>query len=654
MSPRVGDLVAERATNTFVGRAFELRILLDALKADGPSVIHVHGIAGVGKSSLLGAFVHRAREQGAAVVQFDCRSLEPTERRFLDHLATELGQPSGSVEEAAEAVGALGERVIVALDSYELFRLLDTWLRQAFVPVLDRHVRVILVGREPPVAGWLATPGWEGMFRGLTLGPLDEVDALSLLEGAGVGAEEGQRLNRAVHGHPLALRLAASAALQRDSLDLQEVAIQSVVQELARLYLSDVRDVRTRRALEAASVVRRMTLPLLESMLPEAPAQEVFARLRRLPFAEVGSDGLRLHEAVQQAISTELRSVAPDLYRGYRRAAWRHLRTELRTGGSPDLWRYTADMLYLLENPLVREGFFPSGAQEFVVEPARPADGTALMSIVARYDGPEGQRLIRGYWDRAIDAFHVVRRRDERIVGFYLMLDNLALDRAPMEADPVGARWLDHLRRDPLTRGQRAVFVRRWLSEEHGEGLSAVQASCWLDSKRTVMALRPSLRRCYLAMRDLDPYLPFVTKLEFRELPEATATVDGAVFRTALLDWGPTSVDGWLARLVADELGIIEDDGRILDVAARELVVDGRRASLTKLEFGVMRTLCEHEGKVVSRARLIEDVWGYDFVGESNVVDVIVRGLRQKLGPCASTIETVRGAGYRFKRALSS
>jgi DNA-binding response OmpR family regulator len=102
---------------------------------------------------------------------------------------------------------------------------------------------------------------------------------------------------------------------------------------------------------------------------------------------------------------------------------------------------------------------------------------------------------------------------------------------------------------------------------------------------------------------------------------------------------------------VADELGVKDEDGRVLDVAARELVIDDHRVGLTKLEFGVMRSLCEHEGKVVTRAQLIEDVWGYDFAGESNVVDVIVRGLRVKLGKRASTLETVRGAGYRFRGA---
>jgi DNA-binding response OmpR family regulator len=107
-------------------------------------------------------------------------------------------------------------------------------------------------------------------------------------------------------------------------------------------------------------------------------------------------------------------------------------------------------------------------------------------------------------------------------------------------------------------------------------------------------------------------------------------------------------VDGWLARLVASELGI-EDDS-LLDTPARELVLNGRRVSLTKLEFGVMEYLQMHAGKAVSRISLLENVWQQRFDGGSNVVDVVVRSLRKKLGDRASVIETVQGVGYRLRR----
>jgi two-component system phosphate regulon response regulator PhoB len=113
-------------------------------------------------------------------------------------------------------------------------------------------------------------------------------------------------------------------------------------------------------------------------------------------------------------------------------------------------------------------------------------------------------------------------------------------------------------------------------------------------------------------------------------------------------DFGPGSIDGWVTGLVAKELGL--DAGGVLDATSHEMVIDGRRKHLTPLEFEFVRYLVSHEGAAVSRANLMEAVWGYEFAGESNVVDTLVAGLRRKLRHDAAMIETVWGVGYRFKQ----
>jgi DNA-binding response OmpR family regulator len=113
---------------------------------------------------------------------------------------------------------------------------------------------------------------------------------------------------------------------------------------------------------------------------------------------------------------------------------------------------------------------------------------------------------------------------------------------------------------------------------------------------------------------------------------------------------GPGSVDSWLAGLVGHE--IAAGDARaskLLDVEARELVLASGRIVLTSLEFGVMRYLLERPGKAVSRYDLMEAIWGYKSASASNVVDVVIRSLRKKLGPQARAVETVRGTGYRYR-----
>lgn len=70
---------------------------------------------------------------------------------------------------------------------------------------------------------------------------------------------------------------------------------------------------------------------------------------------------------------------------------------------------------------------------------------------------------------------------------------------------------------------------------------------------------------------------------------------------------------------------------------------------LTLKEFELLRCLMEHRGQVLTRDNLLQAVWGYNFEGETRTVDVHIGTLRQKLGPHAQFVETVRGVGYRIR-----
>jgi DNA-binding response OmpR family regulator len=118
------------------------------------------------------------------------------------------------------------------------------------------------------------------------------------------------------------------------------------------------------------------------------------------------------------------------------------------------------------------------------------------------------------------------------------------------------------------------------------------------------------------------------------------------VLRPNVCDLGPDSVSGWLSSLAARDLPVATT---ALDEDARELVLDGRRVALSKLECDVLRYLREREDRPVAREALLRDVWGYEWSGGSNVVEVAVSGLRRKLGARAGALETVRGVGYRLR-----
>ncbi len=86
-----------------------------------------------------------------------------------------------------------------------------------------------------------------------------------------------------------------------------------------------------------------------------------------------------------------------------------------------------------------------------------------------------------------------------------------------------------------------------------------------------------------------------------------------------------------------------------LDPSTRRVLVGDRQVDVSGREFALLDTLLRHAGQVLTREQLLSQVWGYDFEPGSNVVDVYIRYLRQKVG--AERIETVRGVGYRLRES---
>ena len=105
------------------------------------------------------------------------------------------------------------------------------------------------------------------------------------------------------------------------------------------------------------------------------------------------------------------------------------------------------------------------------------------------------------------------------------------------------------------------------------------------------------------------------------------------------------SANGSISREDAFEIGEIR-----LDPKKHEVTVHGEVVNLTLKEYELLKRLMKNSNIVLTRDQLLEDIWGYDFDGETRTVDVHVRTLRQKLGDAGEQIETVRGVGYRMSR----
>jgi DNA-binding response OmpR family regulator len=645
-TPRIADRLRAQRRSDLVGRQGELTCLLAAVREDGPIVSFVLGIGGLGKTTLLEALGEQLDLETIPWRRLDCGAIEPTAAGLLDALGDSLGRPLPTVAAAAEALAAIGPRMVLAFDQYENFRLLDGWFRQELVPALPASVRVLLLARDAAVQAWTDAPGWDGLVQALHLPPLSDPEARQILQRHQLDPLAVERLLRLAQGHPLALLLGARAASGLNGAGEPET--RPIIDVLAPLFLQDVADPAVRRLLEAACLIRRATRSMLAAMLPDAANEDRFEALRQLPFTEAALDGLAVHDTVRTAIAGSLRALDPSRYQELRARAWGCLRQELASASKRHLWRYTADLLYLVDRPELREALFPRDMPVYSVEVARADDGPAILDIVLRHDPGDVPPLTR-WWQALPRNFRVVRDARGQVAAFSVMCLAQQVSEDLRQSDLIVDRWCAHLREpnNDLTPDTPILFSRRILVGDAGEDPSPLRSACWLDAKRVYFE-NLQARRIYLTTRQPEQVL-LLAPMGF-QLPAALAhqRPSGDRLHTLLLEFGPNGVLGWMAGLVDTQFAApVVSPACVLDQAARALSVDGRRVHLTRLEYGVMSYLLAREDRVVSRDDLLRDVWGQSF-GGSNVVDAVMKSLRKKLGQYGSSIATVTGHGYRF------
>lgn len=106
-----------------------------------------------------------------------------------------------------------------------------------------------------------------------------------------------------------------------------------------------------------------------------------------------------------------------------------------------------------------------------------------------------------------------------------------------------------------------------------------------------------------------------------------------------------------LRRVDKDTVEQYQDDSLSIDFADMRVACNQLDVKLTRKEFALLEHLVKNSGRVSTRQKLLDNVWGYSYFGDTRTLDVHIRRLRQKLGDCGGCIETVVGIGYRFTKS---
>lgn len=157
-------------------------------------------------------------------------------------------------------------------------------------------------------------------------------------------------------------------------------------------------------------------------------------------------------------------------------------------------------------------------------------------------------------------------------------------------------------------------------------------------------------------LREAGVSLPIVLLMESDRLEDRVAVLESGADDYLLLPYTPKSFLQMLQLYLkppAEQGEVLRFDDLSLDLVTRRAERNGRIIDLTMKEYELLKFLMEHPREVLSREQILENVWGYDFLGESNVVEVYVRYLRLKIEPDGEKrlIHTVRGVGYVLREA---
>src|ERR1700722_12433175 len=236
----LGDKLERRAVEALAGRSAEVERLEVFALGEEPLVIHIQGIPGIGKTHLLNAVAASIGRKGVRVVKIDARWCEPSAAGLCRAISKEIGAAeSEDPAIVATSLSDRAQRTLLVLDSYESFRLLDSWLRQVFLPSLGESVRTILSSREPPRPAWRIAPAWRGLFDSMLLETFPSEVALEYLTSEGVPEASARELNRMAHGHPFALCLGLALHRAGGQVLGSAATHHQVLEHMAALFLED-------------------------------------------------------------------------------------------------------------------------------------------------------------------------------------------------------------------------------------------------------------------------------------------------------------------------------------------------------------------------------------------------------------------------------
>lgn len=583
----IATRLADARRARFVGRAAEQALFARALASDEAdfALLWLVGPGGVGKSSLLERFAEMATASGAAPVRVDARHVLATADSFCAAVARELGvDPDADLTRALEA----GPRRVLLIDTAEDLGVLETWLRETFLPALPAGALAVVASRCPPDAAWRSDAGWGELLRVVSMRNLAPDECRAYLTARQVDAAHHDALILSTFGHPLALSLVADLAATSDAVDPALAASDpDLVSALLARFSVAAPDAAHRRALHVAAHVRVTDEALLRHAVDDARSGELYDWLASLSFAVVGREGVHLHDLAAHALDAELRRRDPREYLALHTKVREPCVEAVRDATGPAQLRAASDLSWMHRfSPVMGRVIDWSGARALYADALRDPDRADIVDATRRFEGAAAARAVERWLERSPEAFTVVRASAEVPRGFIAVLTFGAADledASLREIDPRVAAAFDHvLARAPLRPGER-MCVEWWLDYETHMAPGALVSQLSIRDIRTWLGGAGVAWSVYALAAHLDVWEPMMGYLAHER--GADVALGDASYRLFSHDWraqGPRAFLAMMAEreILGAEAGPAPPAERPLVVLSQEAFVDAVRAAL--------------------------------------------------------------------------
>jgi hypothetical protein len=542
MGSEVGKTLGARLRSTrersFVGRTTERTLFQAALEGgdDAFSVLYLHGLGGVGKTTLVRQLSDDAREAGRVVVHVDARMINPT--------------PPAFEEEASAAVETDG--VVLVIDTFEQCQALEGWLRTRFLPRLPFNALVVIASRLPPDPRWRTDPDWNTALRVITMRDLTDSDARTLMAARGVPAQLYPDLLAFAGGHPLALTLASAVAAQQTSELSDWVPDRDVVETLLAQLVGEVPSQTHRRALEVCALVEVTTEAVLRSAVGEQ-AETLFEWLHALPFVESGKYGIYPHDVVRDALTADLRWRDPLGFESLHQRIHGYLLARIRAADDSAVLEETRALLYMYRTGSAVAGFVTWSGQGSVYEDNySPEHRETVLQIAHDCESAETAAIVAFWLDRQPQGFYVHRRTETgEVVAFHawLNLDDPRPDE--IDRDPVIAAAWHHVETYGPSRSGEHIALSRF-SVDPAANRRTSPAVDLMVTRATAEWLRAErVSWSFMVVPDADFWRPQMDVVDHAPV-DMDLRIGERSYGLFAHDWRVVPVEGWLKRMNAE------------------------------------------------------------------------------------------------------